>query len=562
MLPMKKGALATVLMLMLFVSLGVSPLGQANAAVTATVQLTGTLKAEVIGVLNERVANGTRIAAVVRLTNSSSKLVKVPDYELRAKTTAGITYALKSSSANKATIQPKESVDLNYMTVITRKDAITVSKLAWIKVDAYVYPKKETLVKELAVSSLVWSGDGSVLADKSLSVAWGKAFKIPSLTSSLEYAPTRAYTRSTPSGAVTILTLRVKNNGKWQEKLPEFLVSGVASNKAYLGSRVGEESVILEPGEEQNIYYAIPTDSGANLMRLNVLIPERFIDEAGRSTSYSIGRLSIQLPQSAALRNPAAAYTFDTPIQFDNENKRIREEIDVSLADLQLYKGEGNGYKIAVAKFKINNRGSLSVPLPDFVAEIVSEDGVSYDGVRQAEAPSALNPNLGTVISYFFVVPESENQDGLTLNLLDAGSAAPYVLPIASITTEVKQYDGSAFYPYTVHLSKSSSMQLNGSNSESSLSVTLAVDVSAEEQMVVNRGFSSMKLELYSPSEGVVDSAYLAFTGADRLISGKRTVRFELPPSMLSAGSLSLRVYESFDTPAGEANRLTATIPM
>lgn len=163
---------------------------QATAAAPSNFGLTDSIRAAVKSLAVETTAGGTRIGASVRLYNGGTQKTRIPDHQLHVRTTDGIRYTLKPSTANKPALEPGEIGELVYMTVIEGTPTIKLSELSFVNVDEYVYPKKETNLLTIPLGAKqVWYASAAGTDKAAEPKGWGEAFTIPGLNSSLRYTP-------------------------------------------------------------------------------------------------------------------------------------------------------------------------------------------------------------------------------------------------------------------------------------------------------------------------------------------------------------------------------------
>ncbi|MDQ1910406.1 hypothetical protein RAC89_07835 [Paenibacillus sp. GD4] len=534
----------------------------ASSAAASTYMLTHAITAEVKSVLNEREAGGTRLGAVVRLTNQGTSVVRVPDYEVRLSTADGVKYTLNPSAANAKAIQPKERVELSYLVTVDRQDEFSISELSWISADDNEYPRKETTIATIPVVSVEWKGDGSGTA---LPVnSWGAPFALSVLSPSLEYTPVSTVRQSTPQGPATVVVLLVENKGELRETVPDFRVDGRTEQKVYPGKRVEQDPIVLEPGERRYIHYAIVSEQKISFQGFTVLTPESFVHTDLVKTVYSIGRLRIGRPELASASGgtaaPAAAYELGKPIGFDPLNKLVRSDVQVSLVELHLHEAEGAGYQTAIAKFRLDNLSDQPVPVPSFATELISSDGFSYSGARQKTAVETLAPKLSYLVSYSYNVPDSEKGDKLTLKILDSQTAAPYGIPIAAVPAKAVKgsSEEAAFsmYPFRVKVDDWTINAQYALGSGYSYKLRLNLDITREGNIVVDSNFSKMRVEIVDQLGRMLSSKVVPFTGANRLVSGWQNIDFDDSRSQQLEYPLSVYIYETMETPFGEAKRL------
>jgi hypothetical protein len=531
-------------------------------------RLTSSIIAKVRSILNEQTSKGTRVGAVVRLYNEGARLIRVPDYEMRVKTKEGIEYTLRPSVANAKAIQPKVTVDLSYMIVVDRDDAFSLSTLSWVEVDEYVYPKLEKTVLSIPISSIEWKGENAVLSDPTANKQWGEAFIIPALSTSIEYKPVSLIEQNTPQGPVTIVGLLAINKSEMRKPIPDFRIDGKSSSKVYNGKRLELTTLVLDPGEQRYLHYAIPAGNSTKIKNLTILSTEDFASDDQTNINYSIGRLNITLPDdSNVLRfmNPLLTYEWNKPIQFDPLNKLIQPEVDVSMVALHMHESVGGGIRTAVAKFKLLNRSDHPVPVPHFQAQLMSTGGYQFTGTRQSTVVETLIPNVSYVVYYSFVLSSTESDKQLVMEILDGETFTPYNIPIAAFRTQaqLEQVDTTlAFYPINVKLNSwTVSMNSSSGSSQGNLPFTynlrLDLDINPQDDIVVDQSFSKMKVELVDAQGKTIGVKTFSFTGENRLVSGMQVINIS---SERLESSLSLRIYETMNTPFGEADRLIQTL--
>ncbi|WP_248930024.1 hypothetical protein [Paenibacillus hamazuiensis] len=550
----------------------------APAAPTNTVYpLTDSIQAELKSLSLSKTATGTTIGAAVRLRNTATQMNRVPDYELRVKLADGSEYTMQASATNERSIQAKENADMTYMVTIDRQDELTVTGVSFTQVDEYVYPKQETVLLQIPAAS-VWNGSKADITDPSANKAWGETFTIPGSVSPIRFTPTELSEQNDDKGARTVVvTMLAENPGAANETMSVFRLDGKTADKVYTGSRIETGDIVLAPGEKKYVHFAIPVDNGATLQNLLLMTSEMFTPAATAAGQtkpatmmFDVGRLKLAMPASgagAAAGMTPIPYAIGTPIPFDPLNKLVNADTKVSLVELHMHGGDQDGYKTVVAKFKLSNESSLTVPLPNFQAELVGSDGSVYAGSRQTTTATNLMPNLGYVMNYSFMVPDTENGQQLAIRLLDNVTTAPYSSAIAAVQTAVQQDTDSdimSFYPFTVKLNDwQLSAFTNGGVGQGltySYKMKLDLTVSQEDNVVVDQNFSKFKIELVDGLGRTLGSETVPFVGANKLISGEQTVQIGNLKTEQLEYPLTINLYESIDTPNGEVKRLVKTL--
>jgi hypothetical protein len=544
--------------------------GPATAVVMGKYMLTNSMSTEVKSILNERSSEGTRIGVVVRVYNEGYQVTRVPEFELRVRTKDGLEYTLKPSASNATGIQPKEKAGLSYLMTLDSSIDIALSELVWVEVDEFVYPQKETDVLIVPIGQMEWRGGRAFFAGDEGGHPWGKSFTLPVYSDTIEYTPVQLVRQMSPEGPVAIVVMSAHNLGKVRAVLPPLRLDAYSDSKVFQGNRVEQGSVELEPGEKRYIYTAIPVENETELKGLYALTPETFVGADLKPIEYSIGRLRIQLPIGKG-QGPASGiesnYEWGSSISFDPLNKLVPRDVNVSLVELHMHEAEGDGYQTAVAKFHLQNTGDKPVPVPNFQSELIGVGGASYIGSRQKAAAQTLIPNLGYVVSYSFNVPRSENGEKLGLNLLDSLAAAPYHVPIAGVETQVQSGTDSNtmnFYPFQVKLNYWTLQGAISTKGDGPFTYTykmkLDLDIERQEDIVVDENFSKLKVELVDSLGKTLGYETLPFTGMNRLVSGEQSFVFQDLKLDQQVFPLTVHLYESIDTPFGEAKRLVKTL--
>jgi len=571
----KKTALAAALMFGAFIA--VDHGARADEVQPASVRmeshpLTDRLEVQLKSLYNEKVPGGVRAGAVVRLTNTSDRLTRVPDYELRIVTDDGAEYTLSPSASNARSVQPKSKVELSYLTTIDREDDVVLSELTWVDVDVYVYPKQETKVLTLPISPQDGE-DGGVSDGLAASIAWGDAFVLPFEEPPLRYTAVDLAETSNEQGPVVIVKVLVENPNDEKRAVSDFAIDGKSERKTYKGNRIEQGDIVVEPGEKRYVHFVIPTESGAQLTGLTVVTPERFIQAEAQgqaaAIAYTVDRFHISLPDSSVASERARLpyYAFGQRISFDPVNKLVDPRLAVSLADLRLYQNENAGYQTAVARFRIENTGETPLPVPAFAAELLSSNGFRYAGVannaQAASAPPQIMPNSSALVAYSFLLPDSDTGD-LSVKLFDAVSIAPYKTAIAAFNVallpEMTNLDPISFYPFEVTIKDwdfYASMSAGMAATMYSYRVKLNLDIRLTDNVALGQDIPKLEVELEDRNGVVMASQAIPFVGPGKLISGPQTISLDNVGYQLESG-IKINIYERIDTANGPAKRLVA----
>lgn len=525
--------------------------------------LTSGVRAELKTVALNKTASGTQIAAVVRLQNDGTARSRVPDFELRAASADGIDYGLAASSANVRSLMGKESADLTYLVTVDRQDEIGLTGLKFVEVDEYAYPKRETTLLEIPMPR-VWNSAKSGFDRPSDPMAWGVPFQILGSGSRVVYTPVGYREHNGPGEHIYVVTLLAENKGGNGETVESFRLDGKVADKMYAGRRIEKDPVTLAAGEKRYVHYAIPTGSGIVPDSLMLMTTGTFAGAGPEAVAFEAGALEIAVP--AGRTEPVytvGTYETGAPIAFDPLNRIIGADTEVSLVELHMHENEGAGFKSVVAKFKLHNKSGTTAALPAFGAEIVGTEGSSYAGSRQAQTSAVMMPNLSYVVSYSFMVPASEKGERLAIRLLDNESAAPYGSTIASLRAKVQEQSEDAvmsFYPFNVKLNYWTVSGMYNAAAGYSYRMKLDLDVETIGNVVADANFSKLRIELTDTLGRVIGSQSIPFTGTNKLISGEQTIAFSNLYTDHYQYPLVIKLYETIDTPNGEANRLVRTL--
>ncbi|MCY9658740.1 hypothetical protein P5G65_19210 [Paenibacillus chondroitinus] len=551
-----------------------------DAAVAQTVaapvyQISDSLQVVIEGVSSEKTANGVRLGSVIRIINTSNQTLRIPDYELKVKTTDGTIYTLRPSSSNAHGVQPESEVELTYLKVINRQTEVDLSNLSLIDVNYDVYPKQETLLLSAPIDGVVWNGNRGEFKKAPGSIKWGETFSIPTVASPLQYKTVDITRSNSNEGAVYVVKLLVTNPNDQAETLPAIELDGKSKTNLYAGKQVESDPVVLDAGQSKYVHYAIHADMDTVLSSINVLTSESFTqaDAAGnvKTSAFTIGKLNVEMPGAAGA---TGSYTYGTPITFEKWNDVINQDLDVALVELHVTDNKDQGSKVAFAKFTLTNKGVSDIPVPAFQTMLSSPTGYDYTGSRQNDAQKSIAPGTSTVVSYAFVLPVSETSDTYTMKVQNeikgqtGGESKPaFKSTIASYQVAVQEPEDRheiSLYPYKVNLKDYMLSQITVPGQTIALNYTyklqLYMDLVRDPKVLVDNSFSKLKFELVDRSGTILGSKIFPFTGTDRLVNGKQTLTFSNLTTDQLQNNVLVNVYEVLNTPSGEVDRLIAEL--
>lgn len=542
-----------------------------SASSNVSYSLSNKIEVEVKSILNEHQSDQTKLGTVIRIKNTSDRITRVPDFELRGLMSDGIAYTLQPSAKNVKSIQPKSQVELSYLSSVDRSDEVELTSLNFIDVDMEVYPKAETTLLTIPVDAGdVWSGSDGIITNSSAILKWGEAFTLPSLRSPLSFTPVDMHKEITVKGVSTVVQMRVNNPTKERQTVPNFGIDGKSESKVYSGSRA-EAAVTLDPGEKTYIHIVIPTDLDTELTSLNVVTPESFAVSWGEGKSledtYRVGRVNILLPTGAATQGviPVPEYTLGTPVRLDSTNKFVPSNVALSLVELHVTSNEDDGFNTAVAKFKLTNNSERPIPIPAIQTELVSADGYAYGGRRQGATALTVVPNASYVVSYSYALPASETGEGLKMNLYSQQSngEVTYKSLLASAKVPVQKNDTTSktlnVYPYEISIKDWSITAIFQATMIYDYKLKLDLNIKSDKNVTVDKFNSMLSFELFDNVGNPIGKSVEALSGEGRLYSGTNTIDLNARSNQLDF-PIQVKVFETFTNENGETvKRLLTT---
>jgi hypothetical protein len=543
-------------------------------------KLTEVLDVQIKSLLNERTTDGTRIGAVVQLKNNGNKVTRVPEYEIRVKTNQGIEYTLTPSAGSARSVQPQSKVEISYMVNVDRQDEIELSELNWIDVDYYVYPKKETPILSVNIEGQVWKGGNASITDQSALKKWSDSFQIASSNSPVTFTPVSIEKDNAGLTSAYIVKLLAENKTAHKEKVPMFLLQGRSETDTFIGVRAENWDITLEPNGQTYLHYRINVEQGTSLASLDVLTMENYVvlglDNKPEVTTYTVGRFNIVLPTGGVDNRFVEPYKFNTPIVFDPVSKLIHPNVDVSLVEFSIHDSQGVGYQTAIAKFVLTNKSGEAVSTPVFQSELATQDGYSYSGNRQMNAPQQLMPNLSHVVTYSYLLPSSETGENLKLKLLDARANNPVAgqigykstvatLKVANQETATEN-DVLSFYPFDVSINNWYTQYFVNTQPTITYGYRLKmdIDVTQKDKVVVDQDFSRFEVALVDSNDRILGTSQLSFVdsnnGSGKLRSGLVDITFPNLTTDQYHDDLRVYIYETIQTVNGSAKRLAAIL--
>jgi hypothetical protein len=509
------------------------------------------------------------ISLTLDVNNASSDrvaLASAPTYRLRSAN--GLSYPMAVSSPNGSELGGRQSAPIILTATMDERPELSGLRLEMIRSDGsvLVYLDVGSLFTKLHI------GDSAAFEGQStgkLSVEIGKAL----LTG----------TGDKQQAAVSVL---LKNNGSTTVKVPA--LSGVfvsPEDRIDLDAYAAASSESYIAPEEVAVYqFAAVVPDGVDANSLQLVVKEQWTKtgaigtansngsaaNASASTTVIVPVLAVDLQgafEAAGAVVSGPEYQWGTPIVFEPGSSLSEAKLDISVMELTSYTHADNAYRTAVAKFKFTNNSSGTEALPNFATQLVDQHGVSYPGTKQTTTMQQLIPNTSYVYSYSYLLPPGASEN-LSLQVLENTGTASYKLPIASYRVSVGHVDDTdahvlsrelSFYPFKVTL-EDWVIQFLFSNQSYTYLLNTSIDVSREEQVIVDNQFSVMELELVDSRNRVLGSTTLNFLGTNKLSSGRQKISFSGIKTEQFESPVTINIYEKMETQAGSVRRLVAVL--
>ncbi|MBD0380456.1 COG1470 family protein [Paenibacillus sedimenti] len=255
----------------------------------------------------------------------------------------------------------------------------------------------------------------------------------------------------------------------------------------------------------------------------------------------------------------AQAYTIGKPFPLLSSSL-IDSNIDVSLVEMGMSENSDFGYKTVIAKYKLTNKGTSSLTIPEFQTDLTSAKGYTYSGVRQSSVAKEIAPNTSYVLNYSYMLPSNEKGDQLALNLYDANRMAigSYQTAVQSLPTE----GAVSLYPFNMNVKDYSVSATYNKDSSYAYRLRLDLDVSRTEQVITDTNFSKLAFEVVDAEGRMLSSQTMNFTGQQKIMSGVQFIDFGNIKNEQLNDDVSINLYEVVSTPNGDAKRLVKTLKM
>ncbi|WNR44983.1 hypothetical protein [Paenibacillus roseipurpureus] len=254
----------------------------------------------------------------------------------------------------------------------------------------------------------------------------------------------------------------------------------------------------------------------------------------------------------------AVNYEMGSKLVFNNS--LVNPNFDVSLVELHAHENDDLGYKTAIAKYKITNNGTSTLALPELANELIDAKGNAYTGTRQTGAAAQITPGSSYVVSYSYLLPNqaAAEDESFALNMYDdkavsEGNVSTGTFKVA--LQEEETGDTLHLYPFSLKVNDSY-ISWNYSGGTYSYILRMDMDISHEDQVIIDSNFSKIQYELVDSLGRIVGTQDAALTGAGKLTSGSQKITISgLKNEQMDSGMV-VNMYEVINTPNGTANRL------
>ncbi|MDD9267770.1 hypothetical protein ACFPES_12110 [Paenibacillus sp. GCM10023248] len=509
------------------------------------------------------------------LENLSDATLKLPDaLELNLQDNKGLTYAAQFLTGSGQSLLPQQPLKTTIQAAVPASlDASGLTLLFSPKGKV-----KTTVLGSLNVAkSFVIGkiGEGSPYPDEDLD--------------GLQITTSWAATSQQSDGLHLQANVTLKNNSEGILTIPNLTGSfqAVRSSVAVASTDNATRTSYLSPNESTTFRFSGILPAGLSTEALQLVVMEKSGtagsgtqtsagtgNETGTGTETSAGnnkQTATALPVSITtlagagsggeVSTYAAAeeYTIGTPFKL-NANNLLDSNIDISLVEMGMSESEDFGFKTVVAKYKLTNKGTTSVSLPDFQTELTSSEGYTYTGARQTTVAKTIAPNTSYVLNYSYLLPGTEQADKLALNLYDANRLA-----VGSYKTAVQPVPKTgpvSLYPFSIDIKQANVSATYSKDQSYAYRLRLDLDVKRQEQVITDANFSTLAFEVVDSEGRLLSSKTMGFTGEQKIMSGIQFIDFGSIKSEQLNTDVKINLYEVVTTPNGDSKRLIKTLEM
>lgn len=509
--------------------------------------------------------------------NMGSGSVKLPaTLQVRLKGTDGLKYAASIADGKDLTFLPNQSRVITLKTEISKDISEQGLGLEFY----YMNQNEEVSLSTMDISSSLRTAQ---LGDK---LDYARQLEGESLTVKAEKS---TYSNQADGLHVqTVVTL--SNEGDSIASIPALLAAyqfggaGASITSADNTSRIS----YLSPKETASFYFNAVLPGGIDPDAVQLVLWEKTkttgssantntassssggtsaSNGAESATSQAVSASTSQVPvavyllkgasQAISLITSAPAYKLGEKLIF-SDNGVVDKNLDVSLVELHVHENDDFGYKTAIGKYKITNKGTSSIALPKLQNELIDRQGKSYTGSRQSSVPELIMPGTSYAISYSYLLPNSVEDKTFALNVYDDQSVSQGKISLGAYRVGIQEESDSdtiSFYPFLVQFQN---YTLGWSYSGGTYTYTLNLSMAIEhpDPVIVDSNFSKMQFDLVDGMDRIVGTQTMTFTGANKLINGKQKITFTGLKDEQGSNGVRVKIYEVIETATGTAKRL------
>lgn len=264
---------------------------------------------------------------------------------------------------------------------------------------------------------------------------------------------------------------------------------------------------------------------------------------------------------SVAQNGFTTAVTYELGTKLALGSSVVNPNLDVSLVELHAHENDDLGYKTAIAKYKITNNGTSTLALPDLQNELIDNKGNAYTGSRQSAAATQITPGSSYVVSYSYLLPNKgtdDADDSFALNVYDDKSVSEGNVSAGTFKVALQEEgagDTISIYPFSLKV-KDSSISWTYSGGTYSYVLSLDMDITHEDQVIIDSNFSKIQFEMVDSLGRIVGTQDASLMGTGKLTSGSQRVTISgLKNEQVDSG-ITVNMYEVISTPNGTAKRL------
>ncbi|MEK8128433.1 hypothetical protein WMW72_11005 [Paenibacillus filicis] len=290
----------------------------------------------------------------------------------------------------------------------------------------------------------------------------------------------------------------------------------------------------------------------------------------GTATTVTLPLVALNLDnglQAGEDGAPVSDSALGSPFVFKADNQTVDKNLEISLVEINSHSNPETGYQSVIAKYKVVNKGQETLPLPELATELQDSSGKTYTGTKQTTVLKELVPQASYAYSYSYLLPPGI-KGTFKLSILAGSASSAVKLPIATKQVAVKSAEGDKseingttlqLYPYDVTIN---SWELSGNYSNNTWAYKLALDLKIAKQsdVMVDDSTGSLEFELVDPTGRILGSSTYTLQGANKLVTGWQAVALTNVTNNQFQYPLSVRVYETVQTPNGSAKRLLVTL--